>query len=81
MQTLPASSRAGCDPQGAWPRRQSCALTFQAGVHVTLVVLQGVVPLSMIFHHIEFLTGLSHPGSRPTWGKKMGSESWMLCSG
>ena len=82
MQTLPASSfqssRAGCDPQGAW---QGCALTFQAGVHVTLLVLQGVVPLSMIFHHVELLAGLSHPGSRPTWGKMMGSEGWMLCSG
>lgn len=85
MQALPASSfqsnRVGCDPQGARPPRQGCALTFQAGLHVTLVVLQGVVPLSMIFHHVELLAGLSHPGSRPTWGKKMGSEGWMLCSG
>ena len=76
MQTLPASSSqssmAGCDLQGAWRSRQSCALTFQAGVHVALMVLQGVVSLGMIFHHIELLAGLSHPGSRPTWGKKMG---------
>ena len=65
---------------------QGCALTFQAVVRITPVVLQqGVAPLrgeilpvpqpvgpSMIFHHVEFLAGLGHPGSRPTWGSKMG---------
>lgn len=76
MQTLPASSfqsnMASCDLRGTWPSRQGCALTFQARVHVALMVLQGVVSLGMIFHHVKLLAGLSHPGSRPTWGKKMG---------
>lgn len=66
--------------------RAGGALTFQAVVPVALVVLQqGVAPLrgeifpvpkpvgpGMIVHHVELLAGLSHPGSRPTWGSKMG---------
>lgn len=49
--------------------------SFQASVRVTLLVLEHGVALlifpvpqpvrpSVIFHHIELLAGLSHPGSR-----------------
>lgn len=64
----------------------ACFFSFQAVVHVAPTVLQqGVVPLrgevfplshpiccSMIFYHVKVLAGLSHPVSRPTWGRKMG---------
>lgn len=64
-------------PTTPGPVTQGRALTFQAVLHVTLVVLQqGVVPLGMIFHHVELLAGFSHPGSKPTWGMKMGGEGW-----